>query len=62
MKKCSPVEMRKNLETVERYKKSGMDFVVIAVKSEGHKNALLNQSNLVLEQILEEIELSEDKS
>ncbi len=31
MKKCSPVEMRKNLEVVELLKSQGIDFVAIPV-------------------------------
>ncbi len=34
MNKCSPVEMRKNLEIVEAFKSYGIDFVCIPVTEE----------------------------
>lgn len=52
MEKCSPVEMRKNLEIVESFKKIGMDFVAIPARDEDHKNELITQCNAVLEDMV----------
>lgn len=41
MNRCSPVEMRKNLEMVQMLKDSGIDFVPVVVLSESQKNELL---------------------
>ena len=54
MNKCSPVEMRKNLEVVEQFKKHGIDFVAIPVKSQDHKNELIAMGNDVFEEMLKE--------
>lgn len=51
MNKCSPVEMRKNLETVEQFKKNGIDFVVIPVKSETHKIELIAMGQEIFEEM-----------
>jgi hypothetical protein len=48
MNKCSPAEMRKNLEVVKAYKQHGVDFVAIPAKNEGHKNELIQQANSIL--------------
>jgi len=40
MNRCSPVEMRKNLELVQVLKFSGIDFVAVPVLSESQKNEL----------------------
>ena len=58
MEKCSPLEMRKNLETVEQYKKAGIDFVVVPVLSENDKNKVLLLASQRLDTL---IELSEHK-
>ena len=51
MEKCSPVEMRKNLEAVEQLKKHGIDFVPIPVIDDEHKKELIEQSMSVFEKI-----------
>ena len=56
MDRCSPVEMRKNLEAVEQFRRIGLDFVAIPVKSDIHKNELLAQSNEIMEEIIKESE------
>ncbi len=43
MIKCSPVEMRKNLQVVEQFRKDGVDFVPVPVKDADHKKQLLEQ-------------------
>ena len=43
MERCSPVEMRKNLEVVEQFRKDGIDFVPVPVKDADHKKELLTQ-------------------
>lgn len=43
MLKCSPTEMRKNLQVVELFKKTGVDFVPIPVLSLEHKIELVKQ-------------------
>ena len=49
VEKCSPVEMRKNLQVVEQFKRIGLDFVPVPVRDEAHKNELIALSNEVLE-------------
>lgn len=51
MNQCSPVEMRKNLEVVEEFKKHGIDFVVMPVKDAEHKKELLAQGYTILEEL-----------
>lgn len=41
MNRCSPVEMRKNLEMVQAFKEAGVDFVAVPVFSEAQKDELL---------------------
>ena len=57
MEKCSPAEMRKNLEMVEMLKKAGIDFVAIPVKNEEEKQKFLG----ILMQNLDEIQKIVDK-
>lgn len=52
MMKCSPVEMRKNLEIVDKYKNIGIDFVAVPVSSLASKNELIVQSTEAMEAIL----------
>ena len=59
MNKCSPVEMRKNLEIVDLYKKLGIDFVAVPVMNENQKNAMIAQADLLLKQMIIEIESEE---
>jgi len=52
MNKCSPVEMRKNLQIVDSYRVIGLDFVAIPVKNEAHKLELMSQSDAALEEVI----------
>lgn len=54
MNKCSPVEMRKNLEVVDQFKQVGIDFVAIPVMNESHKNEMIAMGNEIFEKILAE--------
>jgi sulfopyruvate decarboxylase TPP-binding subunit len=54
MNKCSPIEMRKNLEVVESLKNAGIDFVCIPVKNESHKDDLIAQGQSVFDELCEE--------
>ena len=56
MERCSPVEMRKNLQVVEQFKKYGIDFAVVPVRDGDHKNELIAQGNEVLEELAKSIE------
>lgn len=56
MKKCSPVEMRANLQVVEHFKKNGINFVVIPAKNTAHKLQLIKQGNQIMKEILKEAE------
>jgi len=49
MEKCSPAEMRKNVNVVEAFKKRGIDFVAVPVIDSNHKNALIARCNEILE-------------
>ena len=51
--KCSPVEMRKNMEVVDVLQKAGIDFVAIPVKSDGHKNEMIAYRNNIFEELLQ---------
>jgi hypothetical protein len=51
MKKCSPVEMRKNLDCVEVMKLHGIDFVAIPVKDALHKADLIAQGQAVFDEL-----------
>jgi len=54
MNRCSPVEMRKNLEVVNQFKKYGIDFVAVPVKNQDHKAELISHGNKVLEEFASE--------
>ncbi len=56
MKRCSPVEMRKNLLVVDQFKTFGIDFVAIPVRDRDHKNELIAQGNEVLEGLVKSSE------
>ncbi len=56
MNKCSPVEMRKNLEVVDTFKKHGIDFVAVPVMDSDHKNKLIAQSHKIFEDMIEKAE------
>ena len=56
MERCSLVEMRKNLEAVEVYKRFGIDFVPIPVRDQDHKNELISLVNEVMEELVKEAE------
>lgn len=49
MLKCSPVEMRKNLEVVQQFSKHGIDFVAVPVRDQDHKNELISLGANILE-------------
>lgn len=51
MYRCSPVEMRKNLELVEQFKKNAIDFVAVPVRNQDHKNELIKLRYEVLEEL-----------
>lgn len=51
MNRCDPVEMRKNLEVVETFKKYGIDFVAVPVMDGDHKNKLIAEGNEAFEAI-----------
>jgi len=50
-KRCSPVEMRKNLEIADLFKKYGIDFVAVPVRNQDHKNELIALCDEVLDQL-----------
>jgi len=54
IERCSPVEMRKNLEVVETFKRYGIDFACVPVRDEDHKNELIEIGNKVLEDMHKE--------
>ncbi len=56
MEKCSPVEMRNNLEIVDRFRAIGVDFVAIPVSNLANKNELISQSNDAMEAIISSCE------
>lgn len=58
LERCSPVEMRKNLQVVEQFKKYGIDFAVVPVRDADHKNELIVQGNEVLEEMVKQAEAS----
>ena len=52
MDKCSPVEMRKNLDVVAQYIKAGIDFVPVPARDSDHKNELIVMGNEILEEAI----------
>ena len=50
MERCSPVEMRKNLQVVDQFRKAGIDFVAIPVMDDEHKAELIQLGQDVLEE------------
>lgn len=56
MNKCSPVEMRKNLDVVEQFKLAGIDFVPMPVKDELHKANLVFQADAILDGLANDAE------
>jgi hypothetical protein len=54
MLKCSPVEMRKNLDSVESFRLHGIDFVAIPVRDALHKIELIAQGQAVFDEIIKE--------
>lgn len=56
MQQCDPVEMRKNLEVVEQFRKIGIDFVAIPVKNGDHKNEMIQYGNEIFEEMATAIE------
>ena len=63
MERCKPVEMRKNLEIVDTFKRNGIDFVAIPAMNNAHKNKLIEQGRKVFDDMVkneEEAELLKD--
>lgn len=56
MKRCNPIEMRKNLEIVKNFKLNGIDFVAIPVINEEDKQNFIAVMNEQLDKLLEEVE------
>ena len=56
MNKCSPVEMRKNLDVVEQFKQAGIDFVPMPVTDESHKAKLIMQGEAILDGLANDTE------
>lgn len=56
MKKCSPVEMRKNLVIVDQLRMAGIDFVPVPVKSQEHKYELIVLVQNAFEELLKDCE------
>lgn len=53
IERCSPAEMRKNLDMVHQFERIGLDFVPIPVKSAEHKQELMKLFRLNLGEIME---------
>jgi len=51
IEKCSPVEMRKNLEVVEQFKRAGIDFVAIPVRDSARKDEMIALGKKILEEM-----------
>ena len=51
MNKCSPIEMRKNLDVAEHLKNAGIDFVCVPAKNQAHKDELILLGQSILEQM-----------
>ena len=47
MKRCSPKDMKKNLEIVDILQKSGIDFVPVPAIDAEHKKSLIIQSDQI---------------
>lgn len=56
MNRCDPVEMRKNLEAVDEFRKAGIDFVAIPVSEINPKIWLIEQGRRALENLLDQAE------
>lgn len=56
MNKCSPMQMRKNLASVEAFKEVGIDFVAIPVKDEAHRMELICQGQAIFDDLVKESE------
>jgi len=59
MNRCSPVEMRKNLEVVEHFKNNGINFVAVPVLHELHKISLVEQAESILNELFKQAEKDE---
>ena len=60
MKKCSPVETRKNLESAKSYASIGLDFVCVPVISSGNKEHLVDMAVNALELLAIQAEKDSD--
>ena len=56
MEKCSPVEMRKNMEVAELFKRTGIDFVPMPARNSEHKQELIKQMKSSFNAIIAESE------
>ena len=56
MLKCSPVEMRKNLDVAEQLRMAGIDFVCVPVKNQKHKDELIVLGQKILEELIQDCE------
>lgn len=56
MEKCSPVEMRKNMEVAELFQRTGIDFVPMPVINSEHKQELIKQMKSLFNAIIAESE------
>ena len=56
MNRCSPAEMRKNLDVVEQFKQAGIDFVPMPVKDDAHKANLIMQGEAILDDLVNDLE------
>ena len=56
MERCSPQDMRKNMEIVDLLKKSGIDFVPVPAIDAEHKKSLIIQSDQIYSRITAIIE------
>lgn len=54
MEKCSPVEMRKNMEVAELFKRTGIDFVPMPARNSKHKQELIKQMKSLFDVIIAE--------
>ena len=54
MNKCSPVEMRKNLDVAEHLKNAGIDFVCVPAKNQEHKDELILLGQGILEEMAQD--------
>lgn len=59
MNQCSPVEMRKNLEIVDQFRKIGLDFVAVPALNQEHKERLIQLQKHHFETLINRAEKEE---